>query len=180
MSKYRIDQVVTKTGDKGQTALGDGSRVYKDDIRVEAYGTVDELNSTIGVLRSAYEGELDSIFERLQNELFDAGSELAVPGYTRIDEAYIDRLELDIGVINQDLEPLTDFILPGGTDAAALCHQARTICRRAERRVVTLSKEAQINTQLVIYVNRLSDLLFVAARKINQEHKVDDVIWKNQ
>lgn len=178
MSKYRIDQVVTKKGDKGKTTLGDGSQVDKDHPRTEAYSTLDELNSCIGVIRAHYKGELDPMFERLQKECFDAGSELAVPGFTQITDEYIKRLELDIGVINQDLEPLKEFILPGGSKAAAFCHQARTICRRAERRVVTVMREAELNPNLLIYLNRLSDLLFVTARALNQAEGIQDTLWR--
>lgn len=179
MSQYRIDQIVTKTGDKGQTQLGDGSRVGKDDSRVEAYGTVDELNSSLGVLIAQLsEGELKEISTQIQHHLFDLGSELAMPGYSAIKAHHVDFLETQIGFYNQSLTPLVEFILPGGSLTAALAHQARTICRRAERRLVTLKSDTDINEQALIYLNRLSDWLFVMARCCNTEARVDDVYWK--
>ena len=178
MTHYRIDDVVTKTGDKGETSLGDGTRVPKDDLRIECYSTLDELNASIGVIRAhGISHEHNSVLARIQNELFDAGAELAVPGLTKITENHIDTLEQDIGRLNAMLEPLKEFILPGGSIASAQCHQARTICRRAERRMVTCQRTHPINAQCLIYINRLSDLLFVLARAINKEDGHSDVLW---
>lgn len=179
MTEYRIDQIVTKTGDKGRTQLGSGESVPKDAIRVEAYGTVDELNSVIGVLLGHLKDtDLSDIFTRIQHHCFDLGSELCVPGYTVITEEHIAFLEQQIGFYNQSLAPLKEFILPGGDISAAFCHQARTVCRRAERRLVTLQSSDEINTHALIYLNRLSDWLFVAARTCNQLNGLTDVYWQ--
>lgn len=177
---YRIDQIVTKTGDKGSTQLGDGTRVSKDDARVDAYGTVDELNSCIGILICHInDDELKEVFTRIQHHCFDLGSELSVPGYSAINESQVQFLEQQIGFYNQQLTPLKEFILPGGSSAAAFAHQARTVCRRAERRLVSLQGQADINAQALIYLNRLSDWLFVAARVCNVHASVMDTYWKN-
>lgn len=179
MTEYRIDQIVTKTGDKGKTQLGNGDSAPKDAVRVEAYGTVDELNSVIGVLLAHLtDKELTDIFTRIQHHCFDLGSELCVPGCSVIAEEHIEFLEQQIGYYNQDLTPLKEFILPGGCLSAAFCHQARTVCRRAERRLVTLQASDEINIQALIYLNRLSDWLFVAARVCNKLNDQPDVYWQ--
>ena len=161
----RLSKIYTRTGDKGVTGLGDGSRVDKDSLRVEAYGTVDELNSAVGlVLAATLPDRVRQCLVRVQHELFDLGGELCMPGTLLIPDAYIDALEHDLDHFNDDLPPLKDFILPGGSESAARCHLARTIARRAERRVVNLAHEQAVNDASIRYLNRLSDMLFVIAR----------------
>ena len=174
----RLSKIYTRTGDKGTTGLGDGSRVDKDDLRVETYGTVDELNSSVGmVLTSVLPDEVRACLERIQHELFDLGGELCMPGYTLIPDAYVAGLESDLDAFNADLPPLKDFILPGGSESAARCHLARTIARRAERRAVSLGREAPVNEASIRYLNRLSDLLFVIARVLARHDGGSEVIW---
>ncbi len=177
----RLSKIYTKTGDDGTTGLGDGSRVAKDDPRVEAYGTVDELNSVIGMLLA--EGPTEAIttcLTRVQHELLDLGGELCIPGYTAITAAHVERLEQELDGFNETLPPLKEFILPGGSRAAAACHLARTVCRRAERRTFTLSKQTMVNPEALRYLNRLSDLLFVIARVIARNDKGQEVLWKHE
>ncbi len=174
----RLSKIYTRTGDKGTTGLGDGSRVDKDSLRVEAYGTVDELNSTIGLVLAAPLPEpVKTALNRIQHELFDLGGELCMPGYTMIPDSYVTQLETDLDRFNEALPPLKDFILPGGTEAAARCHLARTVCRRAERHTVSLTREEDINEVSVRYLNRLSDLLFVLARVLARAEGGQEVIW---
>ena len=174
----RLSKIYTRTGDKGRTGLGDGSRVDKDHLRVEAYGTVDETNSAVGLLlTSDLPDPVRACLDRIQHELFDLGGELSMPGYTLIPDHYVDGLEKDLDAFNADLPPLKDFILPGGSEAAARCHLARTIARRAERRVISLSREEDINTAAIRYLNRLSDLLFVIARVLARHDGGQEVIW---
>ncbi len=176
----RIDRVVTRGGDGGQTSLGDGSRVPKHDIRVEAYGTVDEANALIGVLRlhTAEDAEADAMLARIQNDLFDVGADLCVPGEAgdrlRLTDAPGARLEAEIAAMNAGLAPLTSFVLPAGTAAAAHAHLARTVIRRAERGVTLLGQEQVVNPAVVRYLNRLSDHLFVLSRALNRGQ---DVLW---
>ena len=174
----RLSKIYTRTGDKGDTGLVDGSRIAKDDLRVESYGTVDELNSTLGMLLA---GELPeairSVLEATQHDLFDLGGELAMPGREFIPASYIERLERELDKLNEQLPPLKEFILPGGGMAAATCHLARTVCRRAERRVVSLARREQINPHLIGYLNRLSDLLFVIARVLARQAG-GEVLWQ--
>jgi cob(I)alamin adenosyltransferase len=175
----RIDNVITRGGDGGDTSLGDGTRVRKDDARVEAYGTVDEANAVIGVLRLHTGGEADAMLARVQNDLFDIGADLCVPGEAgdrlRVTSALCDRLEADTVALNASLSPLTSFILPGGTPAAAYAHLARTVVRRAERCVVHLSVDETVNLQVIRGLNRLSDFLFVLGRHLNLSE--GDVLW---
>ncbi len=179
-------KIYTKTGDDGETGLFAGPRVKKDDPRIEAYGTVDELNSVLGLVRCEKPPtEIDQLLARVQNELFDLGAELATPdpksrGTNLVSAQHIDALEKAIDKFDTDLSPLKTFILPGGTKPAAWLHLARTVCRRAERRVVTLGDEpnANLSPLAVIYLNRLSDLLFVLARAANQLAGIDDVKWE--
>ena len=170
-------KIYTKTGDHGETSLFGGARVPKDDPRIEAYGTIDELNSFLGVARASWPSSpLDAQLDRIQSDLFDVGAHLAAPGSSRFagaDPARIAELEKSIDAMESELAPLRNFILPGGCAAAAHLHVARTVCRRAERLVVALREEASI-----VYLNRLSDFLFVAARYANLKHGVDDVVWK--
>jgi cob(I)alamin adenosyltransferase len=174
----RLSKIYTRTGDKGDTGLGDGSRTAKDSLRVAAYGTVDELNSSIGLLLAAKLPEgVEPLLTRLQHELFDLGGELCIPGTMLIPDSYVEALERDLDALNEDLPPLKDFILPGGSEAAARCHLSRTICRRAERNVVSLGGEEDINPVSLRYLNRLSDFLFVAARVIARADGGSEVLW---
>lgn len=177
----RIDRVVTRGGDRGQTSLGDGTRVAKDALRIEAIGTVDEANAAVGLLRVAAQGdaETDAMLGRIQNDLFDVGADLCVPGGSgerlRLTDAPSARLEAEVAGMNAGLPALTSFVLPGGTAAAAAGHLARTVVRRAERQVVALAAQEAVNPALIRYLNRLSDHLFVLARKMNGAQ--GDVLW---
>jgi cob(I)alamin adenosyltransferase len=174
----RLSKIYTRTGDKGTTGLGDGSRVEKDNLRVEAFGTVDELNSTVGlVLTEKLPVSVRSILNRVQHELFDLGGELCIPGTSLIPDSYVKGLEVDLDLLNADLPPLKDFILPGGSESAARCHLARTVCRRAERLVVALARDEDVNPETVRYLNRLSDFLFVAARVLARADGGSEVLW---
>jgi cob(I)alamin adenosyltransferase len=184
----RLNRIYTRTGDDGTTGLASGERRMKDDPRVEAYGAIDETNAAIGLVRVALAGAdaaLDAILARIQNDLFDLGADLATPAHTprgenalRIVPAQVARLEQEIDRLNEQLAPLTSFVLPGGTSAAAALHLARTICRRAERTMVTLTgvEGESIAEPAMRYINRLSDLLFVAARVAN-DRGARDVLW---
>ena len=176
---HRLSKIYTRTGDKGTTGLGDGSRVEKDHIRVEAFGTVDELNSAIGLIRAEQLSEdMDKLFSEIQHRLFDLGGELSVPGYTVIEAVDTLALERQLDSYNDALPMLKEFILPAGGRATAQCHLARTICRRAERRVYTLSKSEAVNSASIAYLNRLSDLLFVVARVLARFENGEEVLWK--
>jgi cob(I)alamin adenosyltransferase len=180
-----LSRIYTKTGDKGETALGDGQRVPKNHPRVAAYGSVDELNAVLGLLLANHPQPVEADLVRsIQNDLFDVGADLCLPQtageapgqHLRVQPQQAERLERAIDRLNASLPPLTSFILPGGRTAAAWCHLARTVCRRAERDVVTLAQTEAINPQVVIYLNRLSDLLFVLARVYNQDGR-EDILW---
>jgi cob(I)alamin adenosyltransferase len=174
----RLSKIYTRTGDKGTTGLGDGSRVDKDSLRVETFGTVDELNSLVGLILASDLDELvRNCLTRTQHELFDLGGELCMPGYTLVPDICVDQLEADLDNFNKDLPPLKDFILPGGSESAARCHLARTVCRRAERLLVSLAKIEDINEVSLRYLNRLSDLLFVIARVLARSHGGSEVLW---
>jgi cob(I)alamin adenosyltransferase len=177
---HRLSKIYTRTGDEGTTGLGDGTRVAKDHPRVEAYGTVDETNSALGVALAVAElpDEIDRCLTDIQHDLFDLGGELCIPGCSVIDEGYVLRLEQELDAFNATLEPLEDFILPGGGPAAAACHLARTICRRAERQVWSLSAHEPVNEISLRYLNRLSDLLFVIARLLAREERGAEVLWQ--
>ena len=178
----RLSKIYTRTGDDGSTGLGDGSRVAKDSARVEAYGTVDELNSTIGMVL-ACEGVDDAVRETLtqvQHELFDLGGELCIPGMAMIEDADITRLEQSLDGFNEPLPPLKDFTLPGGGMAASCCHLARTVCRRAEREVIALGRVESIRPQAQQYLNRLSDLLFVLGRVLARAGGHGEVLWQHE
>jgi cob(I)alamin adenosyltransferase len=176
----RISRVYTRTGDDGSTGLADGSRVAKDDARIEAIGAVDELNSCIGVLQcEALPTRIHDCLAAVQQRLFDIGGELSLPESGLLDEEPVSDLEHTLDSLNRDLPALREFILPGGTRAAALCHLARTVCRRAERRVHTLGRNSSVNGASVRYLNRLSDLLFVIARHLNREAGRTDVFWQH-
>ena len=181
-----LSKIYTKTGDAGETALGNGVRVAKHSLRVSAYGTVDETNATIGLARLHATGDLDAALQRISNDLFDLGADLCRPDMARDHEAgYVPlrilasqvlRLEAEIDAMNDRLTPLRSFILPGGSALAAHMHLCRTVCRRAERLCVELATVEAINTQAVIYLNRLSDWFFVAGRIANDDGKAD-VLW---
>ena len=175
----RLSKTYTRTGDDGTTGLGDGSRVPKDGLRVEAYGTVDEANSAIGVILSANDlpEDVERCLTGVQHDLFELGGELCIPGHKAIDQAFVDRLEESLDAFNADLPPLKDFILPGGGKAAAACHFARTVVRRAERRVASLKNEEDVHDEPLRYLNRLSDLLFVIARVLSRAETGREVIW---
>jgi len=181
----QLTRIYTRGGDKGDTSLGDGTRVPKDDLRVDAYGTVDEANGTVGLARlhCADLPDLTLMLDRIQNDLFDLGADLCVPGGSpkdegalRIVQSQIDRLETEIDAMNGKLSPLKSFILPGGTPAAAHLHLARTVVRRAERLLCALAREESVNPLAIAYLNRLSDHLFVAARHANDDGALD-VLW---
>ena len=184
----RLNRIYTRTGDDGTTALASGERRPKSDLRIDAYGTVDETNAAIGVARAALGSEhsdLRDILARIQNDLFDLGADLATPAKTprggdalRIQQSQVDRLEKEIDGLNAGLEPLKSFILPGGTPAAAALHLARTISRRAERLMVAVAAAPgeEIDAPAMRYINRLSDLLFVASRVANRQGR-DDILW---
>jgi cob(I)alamin adenosyltransferase len=182
-----LNRIYTKTGDKGETALGSGKRVPKDALRIEAYGTVDEANAALGLARLHCDGELATAITRIQNDLFDLGADLCVPDEgpgegaarpaLRIIDSQVKRLEAEIDALNAGLPPLRSFVLPGGSPAAAYLHLARTITRRAERLVVTLARSEPVGGPALRYLNRLSDYLFVAARAANAQSGAGDVLW---
>ena len=177
----RLSKIYTRTGDDGSTGLGDGSRVAKDSARVTAYGTVDEANSAIGVVLSAgVPAPVRDLLVAVQHQLFDLGGELCIPGHAAIFDADIQRLEDRLDQFNADLPPLKDFILPGGGAASAHCHLARTICRRAEREVVTLSHHDAVRPEAIRYLNRLSDLLFVLSRVLARADGHGETIWNHE
>ena len=176
----RLSKIYTRTGDDGSTGLGDGTRVSKDSARVAAYGTVDEANSAIGLLLACdVAQDLREVLTAVQHQLFDLGGELCIPGHAAIQDADVERLEQHLDHFNADLPPLKDFILPGGGEAAARCHLARTIVRRAERETVTLSRHDSVRPQAIRYLNRLSDLLFVLARVLARADGQGEVLWNH-
>ncbi len=179
----KLTKIYTRGGDKGKTSLGNGSRVSKDDARVEAYGDVDELNAIIGIARLHSDGSADVMLGRIQNDLFDLGADLCTPEEKdpkypplRIATEQVVRLETEIDSLNSELSPLNSFILPGGAAISAHLHHARTVCRRAERRMVSLAEIENINYTSIGYINRLSDFLFVLGRYLN-EKGAKDVLW---
>jgi len=181
-----LNKIYTRTGDAGETALGNGARVAKHSMRVNAYGTVDEVNATVGLARLKASGESDAALARIQNDLFDLGADLCRPDmerdaeaeYTplRVSDAQVGRLEAEIDAMNADLEPLRSFVLPGGSELAAHLHLCRTVARRAERHAVELATVEHVNPAAVTYLNRLSDWFFVAARIANENGRAD-VLW---
>ena len=178
---HRLSKITTRTGDAGETGLGDGSRVAKDAPRIQALGDVDELNSAIGlVLAEDVTASAREALSQVQHDLFDLGGELCIPGHRMLGEAQVARLEALIAQHNAALAPLKEFILPGGTRAAAAAHLARTVCRRAERSVVALGREERVDEPLRQYLNRLSDLLFVLGRVLNRSAGRDDVLWRHE
>jgi cob(I)alamin adenosyltransferase len=177
----RLSKIYTRTGDDGSTGLGDGTRVAKDSARVAAYGTVDEANSAVGLLLAcAMPQDVRDLLVSIQHQMFDLGGELCIPGHAAIQDADIERLEQRLDHFNADLPPLKDFILPGGGEAAARCHLARTIVRRAERETVTLARQDRVRPQAIRYLNRLSDLLFVLARVLARADGQGEVLWAKE
>lgn len=176
----RLSVIATRTGDNGTTGLGDGSRLPKDAPRIAAMGDVDELNSTLGVLRSeALPADIDADLSAIQHDLFDLGAELCIPGHTAVAPAHVTRLDERLAHYNAALAPLQEFVLPGGARSAALAHVGRTVCRRAERAVITLAQTEAVNSPVRQYLNRLSDLLFVMARRLNAAQNHPDVYWQS-
>jgi cob(I)alamin adenosyltransferase len=175
----RLSRIYTRTGDDGSTGLGDGTRVAKESLRVEAYGTVDETNSAVGVVVStpALPPQIQQCLTRIQHDLFDLGGELCIPGHVMINAAQVDRLEKELDGFNEGLPPLKEFILPGGGQAAAACHLARAVCRRAERRCWSLARVESVSPEALKYLNRLSDLLFVIARVLARG-ATGEVVWR--
>ena len=177
----RLSKIYTRTGDDGSTGLGDGSRIAKDSARVTAYGTVDEANSAIGlVLACDIAADIGELLTTIQHQLFDLGGELCIPGHAAIHDADVAALEQALDGYNDPLPPLKDFILPGGGEAAARCHLARTIVRRAERETVTLSRHETVRPEAIRYLNRLSDLLFVLSRVLARASGHGEVLWKHE
>jgi cob(I)alamin adenosyltransferase len=175
----RLSKIYTRTGDDGTTGLGDGTRVPKDSLRVDAYGTVDEANSAIGIVlaNDSVPENVRGVLIEVQHDLFELGGELCIPGHSAITEDFITRLENELDALNEDLPALKEFILPGGGPAAAACHLARTIVRRAERRAASLAGEETVRPEVIRYLNRLSDLLFVIARVLARAESGEEVLW---
>ena len=177
---HRLSRIYTRTGDDGTTGLANGERVDKTDPRVGAFGDVDETNSALGLLLAepGLPPKVGSSLTRIQHELFDVGAELSLPGYRQITGEHVARLEQDLDALNDELPPLKEFVLPGGTRAAAVCHLARTVCRRAERSAWAASKAQELNPELLRYLNRLSDLLFVMARCLARRDGGRETLWR--
>jgi cob(I)alamin adenosyltransferase len=179
---HRLGKIYTRTGDDGETGLADGRRVPKHDSRVEAFGDVDETNSVLGLLLAELGSDdvLRGVLTRIQHDLFEIGAELSLPGYRGIGPADVERLEAALDALNDSLPPLKDFVLPGGSHAAAVCHVARAVCRRAERSAWRLAAETELNAELLCYMNRLSDLLFVAARTLARRDGGSETLWEHE
>lgn len=177
----RLTKITTRTGDDGSTGLGDGSRIHKSTPRVQVLGDIDELNSMIGlVVTEPVSDEARTHLSRIQNGLFDLGGEICIPGHVAIKETHVAELDAASTQLNSQLPSLKEFILPGGCRAAALCHVARTIARRAERSLVALHEQEPVSPQALQYLNRLSDFLFILARTLNRESGVADVLWQRE
>lgn len=177
---HRLSKIYTRTGDAGTTGLANGERVAKDDVRIEANGTVDETSSVIAMVLAEPDlaPPVRETLLRIQNELFEVGAALSLPGYVGVTADAVTRLESDLDTLNADLPPLKEFILPGGDRAAAACHLARSVCRRAERNVWTLHRSCELDAELLRYLNRLSDYLFVAARWLTIDRGGNETLWK--
>jgi cob(I)alamin adenosyltransferase len=176
---HRLSKIYTRTGDKGETGLGDGSRIAKSDLRIKCMGLLDELNASIGIVLSyKLENTVFQVLIHVQHSLFDIGGEVCIPGRIVIEQSYVDELEINLDKFNAHLQPLKEFILPGGCQASAFCHQARTICRRVESELTALAETTEVNPISLMYLNRLSDLLFVTARYINHIESHPDVLWQ--
>ena len=178
---HRLSKITTRTGDAGETGLGDGARVAKDSARIAALGDIDELNSAIGLVNAEeIPPEVRAVLEQVQHDLFDLGGELSIPGHSLLKEEQVENLERSVEAWNSKLSPLKEFILPGGSRAAAAAHLARTVCRRAERSLVALGRREAVSEVARRYLNRLSDLLFVAGRTLNRAAGSGDVQWKHK
>ena len=179
---HRLSRIYTRTGDDGSTGLGDGTRVSKEHPRVEAYGTVDEANCAVGMVLAVQglPSDVVQVLTDVQHDLFDLGGELCIPGHRAIQASNVERLELALDGFNETLPPLKEFILPGGGPAAAACHLARTVTRRAERRVWALARVAEVAAEVLQYLNRLSDLLFVVARVLARHEHGNEVLWRHR
>lgn len=176
----RLTKIYTRTGDSGTTGLGDGTRVAKTSLRVTAYGTTDELNSVVGmVIAIGVPEQIAALLTEIQHHLFDLGGELCIPGHIAIKKEHVSWLEDQLDTLNADLPVLKDFILPGGSQAAATCHLARTVCRRAERCVIALGEQESLPPESITYLNRLSDFLFVAARVLARAEGGSEVLWQS-
>ena len=174
----RLSKIYTRTGDKGTTGLSNGTRVGKDNTRIAAIGAIDELNSTIGLILSCSLGDdVKPLLVKIQHKLFNIGGELSLPGYALINDSHVRWLEHKLDELNAKLLPLKEFILPGGVQAAAYCHLARSVCRRAERDLVSLKSQEDVSDAIMQYVNRLSDFLFVLSRYINKQENHPDIFW---
>jgi len=175
----RLTKIYTRTGDQGKTGLADGSRVDKFHARIESLGNIDELNSIIGiVLTENIPDDKKLILERVQHDLFDIGGELSIPNHIVIDDKKVDFLESNLDEMNNELQPLKEFILPGGSKISSYCHLARTVCRRVERNLFELAQTDKVNEASLKYINRLSDMLFVLARFLNKINQLNDIFWK--
>ena len=175
----RFSKIYTRTGDQGKTGLADGSRIDKFHSRIESLGNIDELNSIIGIiLTEKIPDNKKILLEKVQHDLFDIGGELSIPGHIVIDDRKIDFLEKILDEMNNELEPLKEFILPGGTKISSYCHLARTVCRRVERNLFKLAQTDKVNEASLKYINRLSDMLFVLARFLNKINQFNDIFWK--
>jgi cob(I)alamin adenosyltransferase len=178
---HRLSKITTRTGDAGETGLGDGSRLPKDSPRIAVLGDIDELNSALGlVLAEELPEPVSQVLRDVQQDLFDVGGEISIPGHSMVTESQVARLEQALESWNRDLAPLKEFILPGGSRAAAGAHLARTVCRRAERSVVALGRRESVSDAIRQYLNRLSDLLFVAGRALNRHAGRSDVQWRHE
>jgi cob(I)alamin adenosyltransferase len=177
---YRLSKIYTRTGDSGTTGLANGERVAKTDPRIEAFGAIDETNSAVGLILAEVdlEDSLRASLTRIQHDLFEVGAELSLPGYRQLDATYVTRLETEIDALNAALPPLKEFVLPGGNRAAAACHLARTFCRRAERRAWAVAESLELNPEVLRYLNRLSDFLFVAARDFARRGDGTETLWQ--
>ena len=176
----RLTNIITRGGDKGETSLAGGVRVAKDSARIEAIGSIDELNSFVGLFITSLDpqSELCSLFRSIQNDLFDLGGEFAMPGHEIICEAHWQKLEQHAADLNAELPPLTNFILPGGSESVARCHVVRSVARRAERRIISLAHDEDVNINSRIYLNRLSDLAFIASRWLSKQSAEGEVLWQ--
>jgi cob(I)alamin adenosyltransferase len=178
---HRLSKITTRTGDRGETGLGDGSRVSKDSLRVRTLGDLDELNSALGVLLAEeLPAEVAELLNQVQHDLFDLGGEVSIPGHAMVGDAQVARLESAVEAWNADLPALKEFILPGGSRAAAAAHLARTVCRRAERSLVAFGTTEKVGEPARRYLNRLSDLLFIAGRVLNRHAGRSDVQWRHE
>jgi cob(I)alamin adenosyltransferase len=178
----RLSKIYTRTGDDGTTGLANGARIAKTDSRVAAVGDVDETNSALGLLLTEPDvpAPIEASLARIQHELFEVGAELSLPGYRQIRAEHVTRLERELDELNENLPPLQEFVLPGGTRSAAICHLARTICRRAERSAWAASAPTALNPELLRYLNRLSDLLFVMARSLARQNGGREILWRQR